>query len=262
MMFYQIQRYTKYLLVSRTRYTIHSPFVFDFVNKVLRDKTIYDDYAVLDEVKLNLMARNDLIETVDFGAGAGNKKYATKILRLGSLVKLRSQRKKQLQLLYRLTKYFKPGTILEFGTAAGVSASYMKRGWPEASLLSMEGCANVAAIAEEVFTEINLKNIKIMVGNFDSILPTALSQLETLDFVFFDGNHRKEPTLNYFQQCLPLANENSVFVFDDIHWSPGMESAWNEIKKDPAVSITIDLFWFGLVFFRKGIEKQNFIIRY
>ncbi len=261
-MFYQIQRYTKYLLVSRTRYTIHSPFVFDFVNKVLRDKAVYDDYVVLDKVKSKLMTRNDLIETVDFGAGAGNKKYATKILRLGSLVKLRSQRKKQLQLLYRLTRYFKPKTILEFGTAAGISASYMKRGYPEASLLSMEGCASVAAIAEEVFAELKLKDVEVKVGNFDSILPTVLSQLETLDLVFFDGNHRKEPTLNYFQQCLSLANENSVFVFDDIHWSSGMELAWKKVKNDPAVTLTIDLFWFGLVFFRKGIEKQNFIIRY
>jgi len=236
--------------------------VFDFVNKVLRDRTTYADYALLDDIKAKLIARNDLIETVDFGAGAGNKKYATKILRLGSLVKLRSQRKKQLELLYRLTKYFKPTSILEFGTAAGVSASYLKRGYPEASLLSMEGCASVAAIAEEVFTELKLKDVEVKVGNFDSILPSLLRQLDTLDFVFFDGNHRKEPTLNYFQQCLALVNENSVFIFDDIHWSPGMESAWKEIKKDPAVSLTIDLFWFGLVFFRKGIEKQNFIIRY
>jgi len=261
-MFYQIQKYLHYVLVSKTRYTIHSPFVFDFVNKVLRDKTNYDDYTILDQMKSKLLARNDLIETVDFGAGAGKKKYATKILRLGNLVKIRSQRKKQLQLLYRLTRYFQPHTMLEFGTAAGVSASYMKKGNPSAFLHTMEGCAGVAAIAEEVFGELQMNDVQITVGNFDTVLPSVLSKLKTLDFVFFDGNHRKEPTLDYFEQCLSLAHEQSLFVFDDIHWSSGMESAWREIKKHPRVTLTIDLFWFGLVFFRKGIEKQNFIIRY
>ncbi len=79
---------------------------------------------------------------------------------------------------------------------------------------------------------------------------------------FFDGNHRKEPTLRYFEQCIHFSNENSIFVFDDIHWSKGMESAWEYIKNDRRVSITIDLFWFGIIFFVEGVEKQDFVIRY
>jgi predicted O-methyltransferase YrrM len=235
--------------------------VYDLLNKVLRDNTRYTDYATLDQVRNKLLANTNLVETVDMGAGAGKKKYTTAVFPVGKLVKLRSQRKTQIEMLYRLVKYLKPHTILEFGTAAGVSGSYLKMAWPGSKMITMEGCSGLAAVAESVFSDLKLTDIQVAVGDFDAILPSVLQQVDRLDFVFFDGNHRKEPTLNYFNQCLPLANESSVFIFDDIHWSPGMEDAWEEIKTHKEVSITIDLFWFGMVFFRKGIEKQDFIIR-
>ncbi|MFA5417851.1 MAG: class I SAM-dependent methyltransferase [Bacteroidales bacterium] len=257
----QINSYLRYLLSAKTRYTIHSPFVYNLVNDVLRDTTRHKDFSTLEAVRKKLLSNTNLVETVDMGAGAGKKKYTTAVFPVGKLVKLRSQRKTQIEMLYRLVKYLKPNTILEFGTAAGVSGSYLKMAWPASKMITMEGCSGLAAVAESVFSDLNLSDIQVSVGDFDAILPSVLQQVDRLDFVFFDGNHRKEPTLNYFNQCLPLANESSVFIFDDIHWSPGMEAAWAEIKKHKEVSITIDLFWCGMVFFRKGIEKQNFIIR-
>ena len=93
-------------------------------------------------------------------------------------------------------------------------------------------------------------------------LPEVLHDAQQADFVFFDGNHRKEPTINYFNMCLPHISENSVFIFDDIHWSQGMEEAWNEIKQNEQVSTTIDLFFVGIVFFKKDLQKQDFVIKF
>lgn len=255
-----IVRYLKYWFKAKTRYRIHSQFVFDFINNILNDKTEYNDYSMLSDHRNKLAISKDPIETVDFGAGSGSKAYSTKILSLGHIVRSRSHSKSRLQLLYRLTKYYKPGNILELGTAAGISTTYIKAGYTECKMITMEGCANLAAKASESFKYLGLDNIEIFVGNFDSLLEDVIMKFDSLDFVFFDGNHRKEPTLRYFELCIPLSNENSIFVFDDIHWSEGMESAWETIKKDKRVSISIDLFWFGLVFFRKGIEKQDFVL--
>ena len=257
-----IYRYIIYWFKSRTRYRIHSQFVFDFTNNILRDREEYGDYSVLWKHRNELAESTDPIETVDFGIGAGKKAYSTRMLSLGKIVRLRSHNESRLKLLYRMTRYYKPKNILEFGTAAGISASYIKKGNQESSMTTLEGCANLAARANEYFEELGLRNIEIAVGNFDVTLDEVLKKFSDLDFVFFDGNHRKEPTLRYFQKCAQLANENSIFVFDDIHWSSDMESAWNSIKSDTRVSVTIDLFWFGLVFFRKGIEKQDFILYY
>ncbi len=257
-----IIRYIRYWLTAKRRHSIHSPFVYDLIDKVLLDTKYNEHYQLLEDNRQELFHRRDQVETVDFGASAGNKPYRTQIEALGKMVRSRTHTKARLELLYRLAAYFKPKTILEFGTAAGVSASYLKKGAPSAVMITMEGCAGLAHIAEEQFQKLDLQAMEVVMGDFKVMLPKVLQQFAQLDLVFFDGNHRKQPTLDYFEKCLPLARENSVFIFDDIHWSRGMEEAWQEIQKHPQVSITIDLFWFGLVFFREGVAKQNFKIVY
>ncbi|MEJ2593621.1 MAG: class I SAM-dependent methyltransferase [bacterium] len=258
---WQIVSYLIYRAKSITRFGVHSPFVYELVEKVLRDKSRYDDYPKLHHVHKKYARRKDRIETIDFGSSAGHKEYIVRISRVGKLVRKRSHQRSQLELLYRLARYFKPRTILEFGTAAGISALYFGKGSPDSRIITMEGCMGLASVAQKNLKKRNIQ-AEVEIGEFSAILDKVLERLERLDMVFLDGNHRKKPTLEYFEKCSAKANEESVFLLDDIHWSPGMESAWRAIKKDKRVSVTIDLYWMGLVFFRKGIEKQNFIIRY
>ncbi len=255
-------RYLKYRATAKSRFKTHSPFVFDLINHVFRNKEYYNDFAILDNYFDELKQKESAIETTDFGAGAGENDYKVYLKPLGKIVKERSHTKPRLHLLYNLMKYFRPETMLEFGTAAGVSSMYLKKGLPESRMVTMEGCPGLCAVARENFERMKLENITVSNGNFDVILPEVLKSFDKLDFVFFDGNHRKEPTLNYFNQCMEKAHENTLFVFDDIHWSKGMETAWNTIKADNRVSLTIDIFWFGMVFFKKGVVKQDFIIKY
>ena len=79
---------------------------------------------------------------------------------------------------------------------------------------------------------------------------------------FIDGNHQKKPTINYFEEILKYANNNTIFIFDDIHWSQGMESAWEYIKAHEKTTLTIDLFFLGIVFIKSELSKENFIIRF
>ena len=128
--------------------------------------------------------------------------------------------------------------------------------------MSIEASIEIAKIAEQNFKDLHLQNTTVLHGTFEAKLTDAIQQLGKLNFVFFDGNHRKEPTLNYFKECLNFCTNESVFVFDDIHWSTEMEEAWSEIKNHPEVTVTLDLFFIGIVFFRKEQAKENFIIRY
>lgn len=257
-----LKGYVSYWFKAKTRFKIHSPFVFDLVEAVLRDKKRYAGYDIIDRYKRKLSYSKLEIETVDYGKMATTGEPATYTVKLGKLVKLRSQRKKQARLLYRLTQKFQPETILEMGTAAGFSASYLKFPVPESKMISLDGCPNLATVAQKTFEELKVQNIEVRTGNFEQTLPEILKEIKTLDFVFFDGNHKKEATLHYFSQCMERITEKSVFVFDDIHWSPGMAEAWDTIKNDSRVTLSIDLFWLGLVFFRQGSPKQDFIIRY
>ncbi len=251
-----IKRYLAWRLGAKQIGDIDNDFVFDLVSK-LRRKRVSHHCLKYDRYISKLKKSKRVVETVDFGAGAGNKDYKTKKIEVGKLVRQRSHKPKQLHLLYRLAEYFVPKNILELGTAVGVSTVYLKKSIPDSRMVTVEGCQALAHRAKRVLKELRVYNTEVVVGNFDTVLPQVLKTFDRLDMVYFDGNHRKEPTLNYFNQCLPLANEDSVFIFDDIHWSQGMEEAWKEIQNDERVTLTLDLFWFGLVFFKKDIEKQN-----
>ena len=255
-------RYLVFLSRAKTRYVIHSPFVYELVEKVFKDETKYFEYSMPGRTLRKYKRRTDKVETTDFGKKAGNKEFIISTTTVGKIVRKRSHTVRQLQLLFRISKYFKPNTILEFGTAAGISTLYLSAANPKGKVITMEGCVGLSSVARKCFEKRNLNNIEVITGNFNSSLPLILKSISKLDLVFFDGNHREKPTLDYFNQCIEITDENSVFIFDDIHWSPGMERAWKKIKEDTRVSITIDLFWLGLVFFRKGVAKQDFVIRY
>jgi predicted O-methyltransferase YrrM len=258
--FWRIISYLNYRRKAKTRFKIHSPFVYDLVEKVFRDRKRYKEYKELNKLRHRFLKRNDKIEVTDFGVASGRKDYVVRVKTLGKVVKQAGHTKKQLELLFRLSRYFKPGTILEFGTLTGLSASYLSKGNPEAKVITMEGSMGLATVAGESFEKRGL-HIELEVGEFDAILDNIISKVDQLDMVFFDGNHRKKATLGYFNKCMTKAHENSIFLFDDIHWSRGMQKAWKKIKSDKRVSLTIDLYWLGIVFFRSGVAKQDFIIR-
>ena len=110
--------------------------------------------------------------------------------------------------------------------------------------------------------KIGFKNVELVNDTFDNFLPNHLQKVPQLDFVFFDGNHQKEATINYFNWCVEKAGNKTVFVFDDIHWSGGMTEAWEVIKKHPKVTSTIDLFFVGIVFFNKDLSKEDFTLKF
>jgi predicted O-methyltransferase YrrM len=255
-------RYIQYRRKAKNRFKIHSPFAYGFLEKVLREEPDDQELKELDEIYESLKRSDRLIETLDFGAGAEGREYSEYRAKLGKIVQRRSHPLKRLRIFYNLSRYLKPETMLELGTAAGISTMYLKKPLPQSKMVTIEGCATLASVAEEAFQQVGIENVDVMVGNFDVVLKEALDKFETLDFVFFDGNHRKEPTLRYFNQCVEKINPNTVFVFDDIHWSNEMQQAWEAIKADKRVSVTMDIFWLGFVFFRKGIAKQDFVVKY
>ncbi len=254
-----IREYLKYRFSSRTKFDIHPPFLFDLVTKVFEDRKRYPDYIRVEKLKRDLLKDKRKIEVQDFGAGSSVDKGHLK--EIGRIARYSSKPKKYARLLYRLVKYFQPETILELGTSLGFSTAYMALAKPDAKILTIEGCPNISAMAKENFNNLNINNMQLITGEFDKVLPEVLAGIKA-DFVFIDGNHRKEPTINYFEQCMAKAHNDSVFIFDDIHWSQGMTEAWEYICRRPSVTLSVDIFAMGLVFFRKELSKEHFIVKY
>lgn len=166
-------------------------------------------------------------------------------------------------LLARIAAHYNCKKIIELGTSFGTSTSAMALAAPHANLYSIEGSESVATIAQETFESLHVSNIELILGNFDDALPALLQRVQKPDLVYIDGNHRYEPTVRYFNWLLKDADPRLILVFDDIHWSPEMEEAWLKISKDPRVTLTVDLFFLGLVFINPDFKvKQQFKIRY
>jgi predicted O-methyltransferase YrrM len=240
---------------------IHSPFVFEFIKFVLNDKKKYDIYSTIEQQRQVLLRDKTIIDVEDFGAGSTVIKTNKRVVKDIAASSLKP--KKYSQLLFRMIQFYTKKNVLELGTSFGITTSYMASAKNNPVVTSMEGSQRIANIARQSFDSLQLKNIDIITGNFEATLSPFLNSTSKIDFAFLDGNHRKIPTLQYFQQILLTSTEETIFVFDDIHWSEEMEEAWEEIKLHPAVTLTIDLFFIGIVFLKKDFKvKQHFVIRY
>ncbi len=240
---------------------IHSPFVFEFITKILNDKKQYGCYAAIEKLRQQLLHNKDIIEIEDFGAGSAVMKSNTRVIKNIAASSLKP--KKYAQLLFRIVQYYRPATILELGTSLGITSSYLAKGNEKGKVFTCEGASTIASIAQKNFDQLQIKNIRLKQGDFAKTLQPLLNELDKVDFAFIDGNHRKEPTLEYFSTLLNHSTASTILVFDDIHWSEEMEAAWKQIQQHHSVTLTIDLFFIGLVFINPGIkEKQHFSIRF
>lgn len=255
-----IKYYFQFLFASKNEHSLHSPFVFELYTKIIQAKTTFSVCEEIENLRKKLLKNRTIIEITDFGAGS--RIYKTNQREIRQIAKSAEKNPKFGKLLYRLIHHFKPSTILDLGTSLGITTIYESMAYDDSKIFTFEGCPATAEIAKHNFEELACKNIEIIVGNIDETLPQKLAQIQQIDFAFFDANHRYEPTIKYFEKCLEKTTEKSVFVFDDIHWSEEMHEAWQVIKNHPQVMISIDLFYVGLIFFRKNQPKQEFVLRF
>jgi predicted O-methyltransferase YrrM len=256
----QIINFLKYYRQAGDEHSVHSPFVFSLLTNALYRKDKPEIFKRIENVRKNLLRDQRVINTVDLGAGSsfdGKVKRRTvsqtaawfaKPPRIGAA-------------LYRIVEHLKPSVMIELGTSLGISSMYQASGNPNGTLYTIEGCAETAAFAKENFRNAGITNIRQLTGNFDAELPELLKALQQIDYAFIDGNHTYAATIKYFQLLKARCHHDSVLIFDDINWSDGMQKAWSEIKADPDVTITVDFFVFGLVFFNSGFSKQNFVLK-
>ncbi|UYZ63375.1 O-methyltransferase [Hymenobacter weizhouensis] len=260
-MLFQLLSYLRFLWRSGNAHGLHSPFVFGLYAHVIHHDGHFAAYEAVEARRQQLLTDDTTITVRDFGAGSHTGAGRTRHLR--DIARTAAKPPRLGQLLFRLVNFMQPRTVLELGTSLGLSTAYLASADSRARVVTFEGCPQTAAVARQTFAELGLRNVELVEGNLDDTLAPTLAALSApVDFAFFDGNHRYEPTVRYFEQLNLHRNEHSLFVLDDIHWSSEMERAWRTIRQHPDVTLTIDLFYVGLVFFRRNLPKQHFTLRF
>jgi predicted O-methyltransferase YrrM len=265
LMYSRFQIFKKYLHYYLTAengrgHGVHSPFVYEFIRNVLRDRRRPAAWGRIEALRARLLKDGTWLEIEDLGAGSSMNSARRR--RVGEIAGHAAKTAKLGQLLFRIARYYKSGKIVELGTSLGLSTVYLASGGG-GQVWTIEGAPEVAAVAARNFRELGLNDVELVVGNFDDRLSEVLDLAGRVDLAFVDGNHRLEPTLRYFHAIMERCGPGSMLIFDDIHWSAEMEAAWEKIQGDPRVYMTIDLFFIGLVILREEFKvKQHFTVRY
>ena len=253
-----IYKYILHTLTARNTkgFGIHSPFLFQLVRFVIYDKSQYYIFPKIENLRKALRADKQVLYVEDFGTGSSQYRKVSDI----AAYSLKAS--KYAQLLYKMVVHSKSLQVLELGTSLGLTTAYLASPTSDIKCVTLEGSAEIAAIAKVNFEKLNIQNVQIETGKIEDTLTSVLKGFDRLDFVFMDANHRLPAIYDYFEQCITKIHDKTLIVVDDIYWSSEMEKAWGMIKNHPKVTSTIDLFQLGIVFFNKDLNKNHYKMRY
>ncbi|MDX2190302.1 MAG: class I SAM-dependent methyltransferase [Bacteroidota bacterium] len=235
--------------------------MFDFYLKVIKGKSKKSDFIQIENVRNSLLQNNYSINSIDYGAGSrilnSNKSTSVKQIARSAL-----STTKYCQLYARIIQYFNCKQILELGTSLGISTLYFANATQNGKVTTLEGNPEIATLANHNFENLGINNINLLIGKFEDQLKNTQILSQTFDFVFIDGHHKHEPTIQYFKELINLVHSKSIIIIDDIHWSSDMEQAWEEIQQIQVVTVTIDLFFCGIIFIDPNLSKQHFVLKF
>jgi predicted O-methyltransferase YrrM len=260
LIFFRLTRFLRYLVIARGRlgHGLHSPFVFDLVTRVFRNQTDPDTVLKIERVRKRMLADSRMVEITY----PGTINLKNKFRKMSAIARTSPVPAKYGKLLAGMAKEFGGPQIVEFGTSMGISTMYLASPDSAVPVYSMERCIPLAKIAAENFRDEAIDNISLFTGDFEEGIKNITRLGIRPGLVFIDGNHRKEPLLHYFGRMTELSGNDTVIVIDDINYSREMSEAWNIIRQNEKVTLTIDVFRMGIVFFRKGLTRSSYVIRY
>ncbi len=259
---YQFWQYLHHLRRAKGKHGIHSPFVFEFVTKVLPHHATAAHRRIA-AIRKRCASSKGLLNIEDFGAGYGGDTQPIIQKTLLFVVNSSARGNREGTLLTRICKHYAPAQVLELGTNLGFSSMYMASGLAsDAELITIEGSKELSNVAAGHFREMGYAP-RQLVAEFSLALE---KQIDWASFrpnlVLLDGNHREQATLAYFEFLLTRMAQGAILILDDIYWSAGMTAAWKAICAHPRVSVSIDLFALGICFLDRPQAKEHFTIRF
>jgi predicted O-methyltransferase YrrM len=256
--FFRVKSLLNHWLDTADEHSIHSPFFFDFYNRIIRAEKDYS-FQEIEKMRGRLLSNQTSVEVKDLGAKSTHFKYDQRTIARVAATSLNDE--EHCALFYRIAKSVEAKKILELGTSMGIASLYLSK-VEDSRVVTFEGNPAMVSIAETNFEYFNQKNIELIEGNIDQTLPDHLQDPTKIDFALIDANHKYEPTISYFNQLARRMSDHGIIVLDDISHSEGMARAWNEIRKHDLVYGSVDLFRCGILFFDLNLNKQHFTWSY
>jgi predicted O-methyltransferase YrrM len=254
---WQVRSYIHHRLTARGAHKLHSPFVFDFYNRVIRGEQVPEAAQQIENSRREYLQDKRIIQVTDFGAGS--RKMRSDVRRICDIARHALKPKPQGRFLYRLLDYTHAGRVLELGTSLGVTTAYLASGAEHVT--TVEGSDAIHQQAVLLFQRLGMSHVQAVCSSFSDFLDTPEGR-QHYNVVFIDGHHTHQATLDYYQRLMAMPEPPDIIVFDDIYWSAGMTKAWKEIQADRKTGITLDVFYFGIVFLKREQALEHFKLRW
>lgn len=216
--------------------------------KTLKGKnTIHEDqlFKKLNQFRSDLFTDNRKISFEEIGSTAE--------MTVAEVVSRAASPEIWTRFFYHLTKSNNINNVLEIGTNLGVSGQYFLKaleGKQNTKFVTLEGVKGLCDIAQQSFKYICAeRKFELVHGLYDETLINISNKNIHFDLLFFDGNHRYDATLKYFELLKNNIAVRALVIFDDIHWSLGMRKAWQEIIAQKGVVFSINFFKLGMIVF-------------
>ena len=248
-----IREYINYIRKAQGRHQIHSPFVYDFVDKCLKKDFSKEFILKKNALKKSFLMNHTQINTLDLGAGS---KKMGKTRSISSIYKNASCKGTYAKLLFQLSKHYQPTHILELGTNLGIGTLHLHTGNPNAQILTIDACEETQNEAKK---HLNNQKITYITSKFDDAIDNLPPQL--FDLIYIDGDHRGASLERYLKKLKKFSTDETIFLLDDIRWSQDMFTSWKKLSASKDYHVTLDLFKMGILIPKKGKEKEHFIIR-
>lgn len=194
----------------------------------------------------------------DFGAGSRLKTKKT----VATIARHGISSRKDCTFLYELARITQPQTCIELGTSLGIATAYLSKSVPVGKIYTFEGNEELVSRTHAMLGKLDCDNVEIIRGNIDSELPVFLDQIEEVDFALLDANHTFEALTHYFYLLKRKMSPGACMVIDDIRWSKGMHAAWQQIRADGRVSLSMEFLHKGVVIFDLPVSKQHYVLSY
>lgn len=246
-----------YYFSSKNIHQIDSPYLFRFCKEVIETKSTPGSFRRIEQLRSRLLKDFTRFDRTDFGAGSQNVKKNNNRT-VAEFVNSSAAQPWNGALLNRIVRFAKPTTILELGTAAGISGAYMMQDNLNCRLITIEGDPVVASLAKANFNALSMNQVEVVTGSFETMLPEILDKNPKLDFILIDGHHTGKALIAYTDLLYPYLNPQSgIIVLDDIHWNQDMNLAWNKLKMETRWQISIDVFRYGILIRNPDLAQHH-----
>ena len=235
-------------------HSIHSPHLYRFVHEVLLKK---DDRTVseAEAFRSKLLLDQRIVGSEDHGSGSSVRSGRS----LAKVVKNEVASPLMASVYRRIVEFQQASRVLEIGTSVGITTLWISSD-PSVEVVTLEANADLLETATRLFQTAKRNNIRLIPGNADETLTSVLKQGWVPDVAIVDANHRLNPTISYFKQLAEAMDGQGILLLDDIHYSREMTRAWEHISNDRQVTLALDCFRFGIVFFDRKLNKETIFL--